>query len=484
MSKTKIMKRNRSLRRLAFSACLLLAVVLVPLLVLAFITAPKTVAGLALCATFPGLRILSDHGAGSEGGGGGALTQEQFQQRILGGVAELRKLQTELAEKQKTSDADVLKLKETANNLNLEIEKFRRFTIAMRNTGANRPKGKLSNEAAAQLGAFFTLSLARAGKLERCVPDATLRSALLTETRSLFGIEQKDLDTGDIPLPTQYYSEIRDLIAEYGVVRNAMTPWPLSGGTDKPPRGKTRFGLTTVAMSAQFGEKQPAIEFASLESHKVGGIIYTPRELREQSIVALGQYIARLGGIAAAQVEDEWGFLADGTAPVYDSVKGVCQIASDNNKLVSMAAAKTSPADVTKENIRAIFGKVNSRVRSTGMWYMNNSWESFLPELNTQANQYVFRYTPAGVALLYGRPIVWTEVLQEFTDAAAASKYIMGFGDLSYWWFATRNNGLRIDESTDFKFDYDLISTRLIEEIDFDYMATDAFAAIKTGAGA
>ena len=363
-----------------------------------------------------------------------------------------------------------------------DLNEARRQLLARRNLGTIKPKGRLSDETAAFLGASFVRYLVKANKLDDVVPEESLRKALLTEARGYLGVaEGKDLSTSDIPLPVNYSGEIRDLIAEYGVLRNAMTMWPLSGGTDSPPRGKTRFGLTKTAMGAQLGTKSVQIEFASLEVHKVGGIIYTPRELREGSIVALGQYIARLGAVAAAQVEDEFGFLADGTA-TYDSISGVCKVANTNSNVVTLGAGKTKPSDVVVANLRGVFALVNSRVRGTGKWYLNNTWEAYLPEFNTQANQYTFRYTPGGEALLFGRPIVWTEVLQGYQETAAASTNIAVYGDLSYWWFGTRPGGLRIDESSDFKFDYDLIATRLIEEFDFDYMATDAAAAVVTAA--
>ena len=392
-------------------------------------------------------------------------------QETEGGFAAIKNLPNLMKQEQKRFD-----------ELHAEVKKL--LKAKMQERSLNRRRGVLSEKAAAELGATFVLLLSKQNKLEVCIPEPSLRTVLLAETKGMFGFDtEKALGTADIPLPTQYFSEIRDLIAEYGVVRNKMMPWPLSGGTDKPPRSKTRFGLTSVAMAAQLAEKNMQIEFASLESHKVGGIIYTPRELREQSIVALGQYLAKLAAVAAAQVEDEYGFLADGTAN-YENIKGVVQIATDNNKVKQLAAAKTKASDVGVADLRAVFALVNSRVRSTGEWYLNNTWEAYLPELNTEANQYTFRYNNAGQALLFGRLINWTEVLAPFDEAANPAAPIAVFGALDYWWFGTRPGGLRIDESSDFKFDYDLIATRIIEEFDFDYMAKDAAAVVKTGAGA
>src|SRR5436190_19481376 len=97
-------------------------------------------------------------------------------------------------------------------------------------------------------------------------------------------------------------------------------------------------------MSAAFGEKSPTVTFASLESHKIGGIVRLPREIDEQSIVAMGQFLARYGAVEFARVEDNRAFNADGGG-TYESVKGVVQIARDNSKTVVLASTKTHPSD-------------------------------------------------------------------------------------------------------------------------------------------
>src|SRR5258707_11328055 len=99
-------------------------------------------------------------------------------------------------------------------------------------------------------------------------------------------------------------------------------------------------------MSAAFPEESPTITFASLESHKIGGIVRLPREIDEQSIVPMGQFLARYGAVEFARAEDTWGFLADATG-TYENVKGIVQVARDSTKTVIMAAGKTKPSDAT-----------------------------------------------------------------------------------------------------------------------------------------
>src|SRR5207302_7988329 len=109
----------------------------------------------------------------------------------------------------------------------------------------------------------------------------------------------------------------------------------------------------SVAMSAAFGEKSPTVTFASLESHKIGGVVRLPREIDEQSIVAMGQFMARYGAVEFARAEDTWGFLADGTS-AYEQVKGIVQIARDNTNTVVLGSTKTHPSDATLADFRSL----------------------------------------------------------------------------------------------------------------------------------
>jgi HK97 family phage major capsid protein len=93
----------------------------------------------------------------------------------------------------------------------------------------------------------------------------------------------------------------------------------------------------------------------------------------------------------------------------------------------------------------------------------------------------VYQRLPDGTALLDGYPIVWTDVMQVYQTTAAADKYICVFGALSYWWMGEHGHP-RMDTSDQVYFVNDQLGVRFIEEVDFDYMATDAAAAIKTAA--
>jgi HK97 family phage major capsid protein len=242
----------------------------------------------------------------------------------------------------------------------------------------------------------------------------------------------------------------------------------------------TRPAFGSIAMSGAFVEKSPTLSFASLESHKIGGIVRLPREIDEQSIVAMGQFLARYGAIEFARAEDTWGFLADGSG-TYESVKGIVQTARDNTKTVVLAATKTKPSDATLVDFRNLRTKVNKSALNgrISAYYMDSTWETQLPNFKTAADPNVYQRLPDGTAMLDGYPIVWTDVLTPFGTSAANDQPLAVFGALSFWWMGEHGTP-RIDTSEHVFFVNDQLAVRFIEEIDFDYAAIDATAALIT----
>ena len=114
-------------------------------------------------------------------------------------------------------------------------------------------------------------------------------------------------------------------------------------------------------------------------------------------------------------------------------------------------------------------------------YYLDSTWETQLPTFRTTAEPYVYQRLPDGTAMLDGYPIVWTDVLQSYSTSAAADQPLAVFGALSFWWMGEHGQP-RIDTSDHVYFANDQLAVRFIEEIDFDYAAVDATAALITAA--
>lgn len=466
----KMQARRDDLAGLAMVGLLLLAVVIVPMLLIGLFAAPKITGGLALCAALPGL-VLRDADEGGFGGGGGALGVKEFQTKVLDGVKGVEG-------DYKKQAAEIVAMKSVMNKQAAMIDDLRRSQVARAAGSAARPRRDVSDDCARSLAAAVLLHCQRSGKLETLLPDETTRTRMFAEAQDVAALVRAET-TAEIPLPTTYTGELIELIQEFGVCRKTMTVYPM-GALSKPPRMGDRPAFGSIAMSAPFPDLKPKLGFASLEPHKIGGIVVLPREIEVGSIVAMGKYLAQYGAVEFARAEDNWGFNADGTA-TFEGVKGVVQICRDNAKTLVLAGGKTKPSDATLADFRALRGKVSTAALSGGMYFLNQSWEGAMCGFNTLGAPLVFQYKPDGTATLDGYPIVWTEVLTPYGTAAAADKPLAVFGRPKFWWMGERQSP-RIDTSEHVYFANDQLATRFIEEIDFDYNSLEALATLLSAA--
>jgi len=196
----------------------------------------------------------------------------------------------------------------------------------------------------------------------------------------------------------------------------------------------------------------------------------------------MGQFLARYGAVEFARVEDQWGFLADGTS-TYELVKGIVQIARDNTKTVTLASTKTHASDATLADFRSLRTKVNKAALNgrISAYYVDSTWDTQFPTFKTAAENEVYYRLPDGTAILDGYPIIWTDVLTAFGTGVTLDSPLAVFGALSFWWMGEHGTP-RIDTSEHIYFANDQLAVRFIEEIDFDYAATDATAALITAA--
>ena len=383
-----------------------------------------------------------------------------------------------------TLPGEVKTLREGTDRLTTDLKEVRRQLASRQTVMAPRRVGQVSEGCARHVASAFIAHCERSDKLDALCSVPAQRDALVTFARDTLGLSTRAaLTTTDINLPTQYGGEIRELISEFGVVRRCMSPYPIGMGTARPARMGTRPAFSSIAMSALIPEKSPTVSFASLESHKIGGIVRLPREIDEQSIVAMGQFLARYGAIEFARVEDTWGFLANGSG-TYETVVGIVAVAHDNEAEHVLAGGKTKPSDATLDDFRALRTMVNKAALNgrISAYYLDSTWETRLPAFRTPAEPNVYQRLSDGSAILDGYPIVWTDVLTPYGTAAAADSPLAVFGALSFWWMGEHGTP-RIDTSEHVWFANDQLAVRFIEEIDFDYAAVDAVAALMTAAG-
>ena len=418
----------------------------------------------------------------------GAVAEEKksLDQQILdslGGLNERLKKVDEIQTSVARNTADCENVTKVLGDVKLELDNFRRNQIGLKSGHRLSASGQVSDDCARYLGG---LALAAGIRQER-FSGRNLEFAE-AEVKNIFGIHAKAaLTSSDIPLPTAYVGDIVELVYTYGFARKYGTVYPLGALTVKLPSLSTDpvFGL--IAASGTVTEKSPQFAWVTFTAEKFGGLIRLPSEIEEDSIVAIGQFLARYTARNIAAIEDWQFFRSTGAASGQNgTAKGLtvsCLVANDNStypQAGSTSGGKNKPSDATLVDYRALRAVVSGAVLNNAKYYMHPTYEQALVAFNTSATVTPYlRGTKDTPATLDGFPIIWVPSMPVYSTSVSATTIHVLFGDASFEYLGIRS-GVRFDTSREAGFTTDEILVRALERLTVGKMAITAIAGLVT----
>ncbi len=339
------------------------------------------------------------------------------------------------------------------------------------------PPGRLVSEGCAKmLGGILAIN----GILQKKVQGNTDR--LLAKAAEYLEIEVKTaLTSSDILLPVNYSSEIVELFYKFGQARQFATVFPLGAAQTKLPKATTSPAFAIVAASATVGEKVPQFAWATFTPQKVGALVRIPSEIEEDTLVALGNFLARYIAREGARFEDNVLFNAANTG-LYTGYTGCLKYADTASKKVQLVTTKTHPNDIAIADLRNLRTQIDYAAIGGAAYYMHPTMEVLLNQLNANVN-FDKPYVPMGPngPTFDGFPVRWVGVMPVYDTAVHLSQYQVGFGDLSYWYFGERR-GLDVQTSNEVFFATDEIGVRALERFDVQALNDNAFAVLQLAA--
>lgn len=387
-------------------------------------------------------------------------------------VAKLSDIEAAVA-KQKTDQENVTKLIAEIQKDMLDVRKAQ---LALRQNSTVRPKGGVSDECAKYIGALFIKAGVEQGKFTAETPVGQRLVKMCDEI-----VGKTAVTSSDIPLPTQYSGEVIELVGEYGAARRYCTVFPLGTGTVKLPKLTTdpTFGL--IAGSGAVGEKVPVISWVTFTAEKFGGIVRLPSEIEEDSIIAVGQFVARYSARQLAYLEDYQVFRSTGAGSgINGTAEGLTKSVVTDSKTLALAAGDLAIGDVTLAKVRALRAVVDAAALRMGAYYFHPSMEQKLASFNTAGDK-PYQANGLNGATLDGFPIRWLDVMPVYSAVDAASTVFGLFGDVSFAYLGVRG-GVRFDVSRDVYFATDEVGIRALERMTTGKMATGAVAGLITAA--
>lgn len=373
-------------------------------------------------------------------------------------------------------------LQEENADLKTSVTKLKKeiLVLAQRAPQAIRKHEVVTHDCARYLAAVAYIGAEKYNKLSHL--NSQNRDLILNKSAEVLGMELRAaLTTTDIPLPTEFQSQVVELVWTYGDFRRNATPFPMGTGTVKLPKLKTSPAFGLIALSGTVTEKSPQVGFVTFTAEKSGGIVRIPSEIDADSIVAVGQFVARYGAREMAKWEDTWGFLADGSG-TYDAKSGVCKTADTLTFKIQLAAGNGKPSNITLQNLRDLRAKVDQAAYNNAAYYMNRTMEGLLCSYNSATNATPYIAQGPNGPTLDGFPIRWVGVMPVYDNASNHfNQYQAVFGDLSYWYLGERGS-MRVDVSNDIYFATDEVGIRFLERFDPELMADQSNAVLQLSA--
>jgi len=386
--------------------------------------------------------------------------------------------------------ADVDQVTKAINEVKLSLDESRRMQLEFKSAyrapaRADGSPADISDECAKFLGSLTLCSAIRQGG--SFIEAEKLKNFMGIVERNLGPVAKSALTTSDIPLPVQYAAEVVELVYAYGIARKVGTVFPLGAATVKLPKLGTDTDWGLIAMSGTVTEVSPSFAWVTFTAEKFGGLIRLPTELDEDSVVAVGKFVARYAARKIAKVEDYQFFRSTGAASgVNGTAEGLTKNVVTDTMFYyngnSSTSGKTKQTDATLADFRGLRGTPNGAVLGNAAYYMHPTYEALLVSFNTSATVTPYlRGTAGSPATLDGFPIIWVPVLPALSSTASASLVHALFGDASFMYLAPRN-GIRFDTSKDAAFTTDEILIRGIERLTVGKMATDPVAGLRNAA--
>lgn len=384
--------------------------------------------------------------------------------------------------------ADIKLLKETdeerkrgLDDVQRKVLDFSRARLASASVAETILKhGRLSEAAAAHLGGVYMLASLRQDTEGRI--RGNVRDYYGSEIKNVLGLDVKTaLTSSDIPLPTQYSGQIAELVSQYGAARRYGTVIPLGSGSFKLPKIKTDPAWSLIAGSGTVTEKSPQAENVTFTAEKFGGLVRLPSELEEDSIIDMGQFLARWAARGAAYCEDWQFFRSTGAASgINGTAEGLTKSVVTDSKTVALASGSTANSALTLAKMRAMRPVVDAAALGMSAYYFHPTFEQLFSTFNSSGDK---PYLASGIngASLDGFPIRWVDVMPAYSATAAASSVFGLFGDVSYNYLGIRG-GFRFDTSREAGFATDEVLVRALERMTVGKMAAGAVCGVITAA--
>lgn len=281
-------------------------------------------------------------------------------------------------------------------------------------------KGYQNREEAFRAGCWFAANILGHAKAEQYCREMGIQQALAGSSSG-----------GGFLIPEEMERAIIRLVETYGVFRQNCRVVPMTSDTLALPRrtgGVTAYYVNEVPSSIT--ESSPAAGMANLVAKVLAVRTLVSRDLLEDAIIDVVNWITTEIALAFAQAEDTAGFIGDGTS-TYGAIVGLKNAllaGSEHTALAGNIGFNT----LDFADFEAMVGKLPQYAKPTAKWYISSVgyWSSMARLLDAAGGNTMMMLSGGPSLQFLGFPVVISQVMNSTSGDQTSTEGLAFFGAL------------------------------------------------------
>jgi HK97 family phage major capsid protein len=190
-----------------------------------------------------------------------------------------------------------------------------------------------------------------------------------------FAVGESTNAAGGFLVPEELESAIIDLREQYGVFRRESRVLPMARDIIEIPRRASGVTASFTGESTALTESDPSWNRVTITAQKAGVLTRISSELAEDAIINIADWVAQEFAYAMALLEDQCGFIGDGTS-TYGGMVGTNVKIIDGNHGIGAhdaAAGNDTFAEIDLDDIVGLMAVLPEYADGNAKWYISKA---------------------------------------------------------------------------------------------------------------
>ena len=276
---------------------------------------------------------------------------------------------------------------------------------------------------------------------------------------------------GGVLVPEDFENAIVELVLQYGVARRECEEVMMGSDTKIVPRNGSDLTTYYVGEGTAPTASDLSLDQVRLNARILAGLARYSGSLNEDSVISVGDLLARNGARAFAKAEDQALFLGDGTS-TYGRIVGLKSALTTGSTYTS-ATGHTAYSTLTQDDFLGMIGQCADWAFQDGncKWYIHRAgWAASMQRLAYAAGGALATEVINGVPQYFylGYPVVHVNVMNSTLTTQTSTSGLCYFGDIRKGVMFGNRRGFVVKTSDQVYFTTDELAVLFMQRYDIN----------------